>query len=109
MLLSDRFFNRMAGVFEYDPELRCRAEHRAFLDRSATFKQILPIEDAEIVARIHQNFRIAFLKDTLLRPMMDDAVAATLTSVAYFNNGAIVGALHKDSDYVRRVFLLLEE
>ena len=43
------------------------------------------------------------------RPMMDDAVAATLNSVTYFNNAFIVAALHRDNDYVRRVFLRLED
>jgi Component of IIS longevity pathway SMK-1 len=62
------------------------------------------------VAKIHQNFRVSFLKDVLLRPMMDDAVAATLNSVTYFNNGFIVKALHDESsNYIRRVFLKLKE
>jgi Component of IIS longevity pathway SMK-1 len=43
-LLSDKFFVRVAGVFEYDPELRGRARHREFLTNVAQFKQILPIE-----------------------------------------------------------------
>jgi Component of IIS longevity pathway SMK-1 len=67
-------------------------------------------QNAEVVAKIHQNFRVSFLKDVLLRPMMDDAVAATLNSVTYFNNGFIVKALHDESsNYVRRVFLKLKE
>jgi Component of IIS longevity pathway SMK-1 len=43
-LLSDKFFVRVAGVFEYDPELRGRARYREFLTNVAQFKQILPIE-----------------------------------------------------------------
>jgi hypothetical protein len=68
------------------------------------------LQNPEVVAKIHQNFRVSFLKDVLLRPMMDDAVAATLNSVTYFNNGFIVKALHDESsNYVRRVFLKLKE
>lgn len=52
--------------------------------------QVLPIPDEEVVQKIHQNFRITFLKDALLRPMMDDAVVGTLNSLTYFNNTEIV-------------------
>lgn len=51
---------------------------------------MLPIPDEEVVQKIHQNFRITFLKDALLRPMMDDAVVGTLNSLTYFNNTEIV-------------------
>ncbi|CAN0426359.1 unnamed protein product, partial [Discosporangium mesarthrocarpum] len=52
--------------------------------------KILPIADEEVVEKIHQNYRVAFLKDILLRPMMDDAVVSTLNSLTYFNNMEIV-------------------
>ncbi|CAN0412587.1 unnamed protein product [Ectocarpus sp. 13 AM-2016] len=80
----------MAGVFEYDLELKEKGDHRKFLTQTASFKQVLPIPDEEVVQKIHQNFRITFLKDALLRPMMDDAVVGTLNSLTYFNNTEIV-------------------
>lgn len=52
--------------------------------------QVLPIPDEEVVQRIHQNFRVMFLKDALLRPMMDDTVVSTLNSLTYFNNTEIL-------------------
>ncbi|CAM9804308.1 unnamed protein product, partial [Ectocarpus sp. 8 AP-2014] len=70
--------------------------------------QVLPIPDEEVVQKIHQNFRITFLKDALLRPMMDDAVVGTLNSLTFFNNTEIVQSL-QHTDYVRDVFLLLNE
>lgn len=53
-------------------------------------RQVLPIPDEDVVQKIHQNFRILFLKDALLRPMMDDAVVGTLNSLTFFNNAEIL-------------------
>ncbi|CAM9755521.1 unnamed protein product, partial [Hapterophycus canaliculatus] len=108
VLLVDKLFVDMAGVFEYDFELKEKGEHRKFLTETASFKQVLPIPDEEVVQKIHQNFRITFLKDALLRPMMDDAVVGTLNSLTYFNNTEIVQSL-QHTEYVRDVFLLLNE
>lgn len=58
--------------------------------RSRARVQVLPIPDEEVVQRIHQNFRVTFLKDALLRPMMDDAVVSTLNSLTFFNNTEIL-------------------
>ncbi|CAM9865364.1 unnamed protein product, partial [Chrysoparadoxa australica] len=107
VLLSDSFFVSMAGVFEYDPELKHKGEHRKFLQHTARLKQILPLEDAEVIAKINQNFRVMFLKDVLLRPMMDDAVVSTLNSVTFFNNDEIISHMYHESDYLKKVFDLL--
>lgn len=40
MLLADDLFVEMAGVFEYDAELKEKGEHRKFLTQTASFKQV---------------------------------------------------------------------
>lgn len=40
MLLADNLFVEMAGVFEYDLELKEKGEHRKFLTQTASFKQV---------------------------------------------------------------------
>eukprot|EP00612_Vaucheria_litorea_P005847 CAMPEP_0171466924 /NCGR_PEP_ID=MMETSP0945-20130129/9613_1 /TAXON_ID=109269 /ORGANISM="Vaucheria litorea, Strain CCMP2940" /LENGTH=892 /DNA_ID=CAMNT_0011995239 /DNA_START=408 /DNA_END=3086 /DNA_ORIENTATION=- len=107
-VLSDKFFISIAEVFEHDPELKQQPNHREFLEKKVQFREILPIEDPETVAKIIQNFRVTFLKETLLRPMMDDVVAAKLNGVTYFNNNAIVCYLYKDSDYVKNIFQIFQ-
>ncbi|CAN0401677.1 unnamed protein product, partial [Discosporangium mesarthrocarpum] len=41
LLLGDDIFVTMAGVFEYDLELKERGEHRKFLTKTASFKQVI--------------------------------------------------------------------
>ena len=40
VLLADNLFIDMAGVFEYDFELKEKGEHRKFLTQTASFKQV---------------------------------------------------------------------
>ena len=40
VLLADDLFVDMAGVFEYDSELKEKGEHRKFLTEKASFKQV---------------------------------------------------------------------
>lgn len=40
VLLADNLFVDMAGVFEYDLELKEKGEHRKFLTETASFKQV---------------------------------------------------------------------
>lgn len=41
MLLADDLFVEMAGVFEYDAELKEKGQHRKFLTQTASFKQVM--------------------------------------------------------------------
>ncbi|CAN0556032.1 unnamed protein product, partial [Ectocarpus sp. 8 AP-2014] len=40
VLLADNLFVDMAGVFEYDLELKEKGDHRKFLTQTASFKQV---------------------------------------------------------------------
>lgn len=40
VLLADNLFVDMAGVFEYDLELKEKGDHRNFLTQTASFKQV---------------------------------------------------------------------
>ena len=44
VLLADNLFVDMAGVFEYDLELKEKGDHRKFLTQTASFKQVCALE-----------------------------------------------------------------
>lgn len=48
VLLADELFVDMAGVFEYDLELKEKGEHRKFLTQTASFKQVQEVELEEL-------------------------------------------------------------
>jgi len=59
MLLSDEYLMEMVACLEHDPELLEVQKHREFLTKTAVFKEVVPIRDERVGARIHQNFRVA--------------------------------------------------
>ena len=50
------------GCLEYDPEIPVRQRHRDFLKGSVLFKEVVPITDAATRAKIHQTYRMGYLK-----------------------------------------------
>lgn len=91
------------------PPLPPPPQHRAFLRNSVVFKQVVPIQDPAICAKIHQTYRIGYLKDVILPRVLDDATFGTLTSIMLFNNVEVVLALQADPTFLRELFARLRK
>lgn len=83
-------FEQVCACLEYDPDLREKANHRWFLRERAKFRTVVPMDDPELVAAIHRSFRVNYMRDTLLRPTMDESSLSALTSMQTFADGDIV-------------------
>jgi hypothetical protein len=112
-------FEEVCATLEYDPDLRDKANHRWFLRERAKFRTVALMEDEELVSAIHRSFRVNYLRDTLLRPTMDESSLSTLSSLQTFTHADVVkgvtvspegtddeGELLKDS-YLARVIRIL--
>lgn len=64
--------------------------HRNFLTRQALFRSVVSIPDASVVAKIHQNYRVSYIKDVILSRVLDDSAHSALQSLIFFNNIDIV-------------------
>lgn len=83
-------FEEVCSCLEYDPDLREKANHRWFLRERAKFRTVVPIEDPELIAAIHRTFRVNYLRDTVLRPTMDESALSTLSSLQTFTHADVV-------------------
>jgi protein phosphatase-4 regulatory subunit 3 len=83
-------FEKICACLEYDPDLREKANHRWFLRERAKFRTVVPMNDPELVSAIHRSFRVNYLRDTLLRPTMDESCLSSLSSLQTFSHGDIV-------------------
>ncbi len=130
-LLRDDNVMDVVGALEYDPDLVGlnaaedggetiggggggggeqpveRTQHRVFLRDSVVFKEVVPIQDADVRAKIHQTYRIGYLKDVILPRVLDDATFGTLTSIMLFNNVEVVLALQNDPTFLKELFARL--
>ena len=83
-------FENVCAALEYDPDLRDKANHRWFLRERVKFRTVAVMEDEELVGAIHRSFRVNYLKDTLLRPTMDESSLSTLSSLQTFTHADVV-------------------
>lgn len=78
--------------------------HRNFLERKAAYKQVVPITDQNIVAKIHQNYRVAYIKNVILAGVFDEGVNNALSSVILCNNVDIIMYFISGSTALQELF-----
>lgn len=64
--------------------------HRNFLESKVSFKSVVPITDASVVAKIHQNYRVAYIRDFVLSTVFDEGISSALSRVILCNNVDII-------------------
>ncbi|KAK9804713.1 hypothetical protein WJX72_001481 [[Myrmecia] bisecta] len=104
LLLSEEHVMDVVGALEYDPELPEHQKHREFLRDHVVFKEVVPIADQAIRAKIHQTYRMGYVKDVILPRVLDDGTFAALSSLMLFNNVEVLMALHSDPRFFADLF-----
>ncbi|ONM31974.1 binding [Zea mays] len=103
-IFSDEFILDIIGALEYDPEVPRVQNHRAFLKDHVVFKEAIRIENVSVVSKIHQTYRIGYLKDVILPRILDDATLASLNTMIHSNNASVISLLKDDTLFIRRLF-----
>ncbi|XP_077217272.1 uncharacterized protein LOC143851645 [Tasmannia lanceolata] len=103
-LFGDEFILDVIGSLEYDPEVSQVHQHRAFLKEHVVFKEAIPIKDPIVLSKIHQTYRVSYIKDVILPRVLDDATVANLNSIIHGNNAVVVSSLKDDSTFIQELF-----
>lgn len=86
------------GCFEYEPQLtmKTKRNHREFLEKKATFKEVIPIANPELLTKIHQTYRIQYIQDAILPApsLFEENLLSTMNSFLFFNKVEIVTLLY---------------
>ncbi|KAK1294156.1 hypothetical protein QJS10_CPA16g01641 [Acorus calamus] len=104
-IFGDEFFMDIIGTLEYDPEVPQVQQHRAFLTKHVVFKEAIPIKDTIVLSKIHQTYRIGYLKDVILPRVLDEAVVANLNAIINANNAVVVSLLKDDTAFIQELFV----
>ncbi|GAB4850809.1 hypothetical protein Ancab_030109 [Ancistrocladus abbreviatus] len=105
-IFGDELIMDIIGCLEYDPDVP-RVRHRSFLNEHVVFKEAIPIKDRNVLSKIHQTYRIGYLKDVVLPRVLDEATAATLNSIIHTNNSVVVSLLKDDNTFIQELFARL--
>jgi hypothetical protein len=80
-----------------DPEAPKKQEHRQYLKEQVLFKEAVPIRDPNTLSKIHQTYRIGYIKDVILPRALDDQTFGTLNSLMLFNHVEVISSLQVGS------------
>ncbi|XAR57016.1 hypothetical protein NMG60_11025014 [Bertholletia excelsa] len=106
-IFGDELIMDIIGCLEYDPEISYVQRHRSFLKEHVVFKEAIPIKDPVVLSKIHQTYKIGYLKDVVLPRLLDDATVASLNSIIHSNNAIVVSLLKEDSIFIQELFARL--
>lgn len=110
LVLDDTdIYEQVCAVLEYDPDLRNKANHRWFLANKVKFRTVVEMTNAELISAIHKSFRVTYLRDTLLRPTMDESCLSTLSSLQTFTHSHVVKGVTQggNDSYLCKIMTLL--
>ncbi|KAG9139389.1 hypothetical protein Leryth_017308 [Lithospermum erythrorhizon] len=105
-IFGDELIMDVIGCLEYDPDVS-QSHHRDFLKEHVVFKEAIPIKDHLVLSKIHQTYRIGYLKDVILSRVLDDSTIANLNSIIHSNNAIVVSLLKDDSTFIKELFAKL--
>ena len=98
IIFSEEFILDIIGCLEYEPQLSYadKRNHREFLDTKATFKEVIPIGNQDLISKIHQTFRVQYIQDAILPApsLFEENLLSTMNSFLFFNKVDIVTLLY---------------
>ncbi|XP_052310778.1 uncharacterized protein LOC7485913 isoform X6 [Populus trichocarpa] len=106
-IFGDELIMDVIGSLEYDPEISHVQHHRGFLKEHVVFKEAIPIKDPHVLSKIHQTYRVGYLKDVVLARVLDEATVANLNSIVHANNAVVVSLLKDDNTFIQELFARL--
>ncbi|XP_050219397.1 uncharacterized protein LOC126669863 isoform X2 [Mercurialis annua] len=106
-IFGDELIMDIIGSLEYDPEISHVQHHRNFLKEHVVFKEAIPIKDPLVLSKIHQTYRVGYLKDVVLARILDEATVQNLNSIIHGNNAVVVSLLKDDSTFIQELFARL--
>ncbi|CAK7205177.1 Platinum sensitivity protein [Sporothrix eucalyptigena] len=102
--LSDECLLGVVGALEYDPDFPShKANHREWLSKGR-FKEVVPIVEEKIRLKIHQTYRLQYLKDVVLARILDDPTFSVLNSLIFFNQVDIVQHIQGNASFLTDLF-----
>nr|CAD7569633.1 unnamed protein product [Timema californicum] len=110
MFCEETIFD-VVGCLEYDPSSPSPKRHRQYLKQLARFKEVIPINNPELLAKIHQTYRVQYIQDVVLPTpsVFEDNMLSTLSSFIFFNKVEIVTLIQEDEKFLNELFSQLTD
>lgn len=92
-------------IFQDDPDFpSLKASYRQFFQDTAKFRQVVEIKENKIRSKIHQTFRLLYLKDVVLARVLDDPTFGILNSFVFYNQVDIINHIQNNDPLLIELF-----
>lgn len=86
-IVSDECVYDVLAALEHDPEHGVgQIKHSDFMRNQAKYKEVVPINNPQIELKIHQTYRLQYIKDVALARTLDEPTFNTLNTMIMVNN-----------------------
>ena len=93
-----------------DPDFpNMKATYREHLSDPHLFKEVVPIEDPATKLKIHQIYRMQYLKDVILHRVLEDSAFSIINSFIYFHQVDIVQHLAQQEEFWEQLFAVFPQ
>ncbi|XP_042751450.1 uncharacterized protein LOC122194540 [Lactuca sativa] len=101
-IFSDELIVDIVGCLEYDPDVPhvCHCN----LLKTHVFKEPIPVKNSLASSKMHQAYKVSYLKDVVLPRLLDEVTIASLNSIIHSNNRMVVTMLKDDTNFVNDLF-----
>ncbi|XP_077538226.1 serine/threonine-protein phosphatase 4 regulatory subunit 3 flfl isoform X1 [Haemaphysalis longicornis] len=99
------------GQQQQPPQQQQRRRHRDYLRQVARFREVIPLGNPELLAKIHQTYRVQYIQDVVLPTpsVFEENMLSTLSSFIFFNKADIVSMLQEDEKFLSELFAQLTD
>jgi protein phosphatase-4 regulatory subunit 3 len=109
-VLQDEIFEGVIGMLEYDRDFpSIKTSFRQLFREISKFRQVVEIWDVGIRNKIHQTYRLQYLKEVVLSRVLDDSIFNILNGFIFFNQVDIIGHLVQNDDILVELFAYFKD
>jgi len=99
-LLNDFYIHDIFSALEFDPLQPQKPNHSQFLTTQTTFKEVVPFNSPILLTKVHQTFRLTYLKDVGTPRLLDEPTLQTVAGMIHLNNHQIISHLANDDKWI---------
>lgn len=109
-MFADAVIDDVIGCLEYDPN-KPQARHREFMTKISQHKEVIPFNNPELLAKIHQTYKVQYIQEVILPTpsLFEENMMSSLNSFLMFNKADIINAIQEDKVFLCELFTQIQD
>ena len=94
LMFADSIIDDVIGCLEYDPN-KPQSRHREYMAKISQHKEVIPFNNPELLAKIHQTYKIQYIQEVILPTpsLFEENMMSSLNSFLLFNKADIINTI----------------